>query len=228
MLSKINYKDLYFADHGWLKSRHHFSFAEYNNPENRNYGVLRVLNDDIIEPGHGFDTHPHSDMEIITYIIRGKITHRDSMDNKRKVGRGEVQYMSAGTGVFHSEYNLDEEELRLFQVWIYPDRKGHEPNYGEKKFDWDVRVNKFFHMVSSKDGDAPIKINQDANIYSSSLSEEKIFNLAKGRQIYLAVAEGQANINGIEVSGGDALKADETIKIEPKGNVHILIIEMKK
>jgi hypothetical protein len=228
MFKKIKSSDHYLSDHGWLKTRLHFSFAEYYDPANRGFGVLRVLNDDIIKPNTGFDTHPHRDMEIITYIIRGKITHQDSMHNKRKLSRGEVQYMSAGTGVFHSEFNLDDEELRLFQLWIYPDKEGYEPNYGEEKFSWDERVNNFMHMVSSKHGVAPVKINQDVNIYSAYLEEDKEFKLNKDRQVYLVVAEGSAEINGIKFSERDALKTDENLNIKPQGNVHILIVEMKK
>lgn len=227
MIQKIKFDDLYLANHGWLKSRFHFSFAQYYNSSNIDYGVLRVLNDDIITPGTGFDTHPHRDMEIVTYIIKGKLIHQDSMKNKRKLSRGEVQYMSAGTGVFHSEHNLDEEELRLFQLWIYPDKEGYTPNYGEERFPWEARVDKFLHMVSSKSGDAPIKINQDVNIYSTYLESEKKFRLDKGRQLYLVVAEGEANINGHILQSGDSIKSDESLNIKPRGNVHILIIEMK-
>jgi redox-sensitive bicupin YhaK (pirin superfamily) len=228
MFEKIKNSDHYLADHGWLKTRLHFSFAEYYDPANAGFGVLRVLNDDIIKSNTGFDTHPHRDMEIITYIIRGKITHQDSMNNKRKLSRGEVQYMSAGTGVFHSEFNLDEEELRLFQLWIYPDKKDYEPNYGEERFNWDERVNNFLHMVSSKNGEAPVKINQDVNIYSAYLEVDKEFKLDKNRQIYLVVAEGNAEINGVEFTERDALKSDENLNIKPQGNVHILIVEMNK
>jgi redox-sensitive bicupin YhaK (pirin superfamily) len=228
MFKKIESADLYLADHGWLKTRLHFSFAEYYDPANSGFGVLRVLNDDIIESQTGFGTHPHRDMEIITYIIRGKITHQDSMHNKRKLSRGEVQYMSAGTGVFHSEHNFDEEQLRLFQLWIYPDKGGYEPNYGEERFSWDDRVNNFLHMVSSKDGDAAVKINQDVNIYAAYLEDAKVFKLEKNRQIYMVIAEGEAEINGVNFSERDALKTDESLNIKPRGNVHILIVEMEK
>jgi len=135
VLRKIDNTKMGSSDLGWLKSKFHFSFAEYYNPSNVNFGVLRVINDDLVKPGTGFDTHPHRDMEIISYIVDGELTHGDSMGNKRTLSRGHVQYMSAGTGVFHSEHNFGEETLRFLQIWIYPDKNGYEPNYGDYKFE---------------------------------------------------------------------------------------------
>ena len=137
---------------GWLHSLFHFSFAEYYNPNRMKFGVLRVLNDDLIEPGTGFDLHPHKDMEIISYVIDGVLTHADNMGNKRAVTRGNIQYMSAGTGVYHSEHNRGKEVARLLQLWIFPDKKNHIPNYGDHDFAWDSRKNKFLHMVSCQNG----------------------------------------------------------------------------
>ena len=158
------------SDLGWLNSHFHFSFAEYYNPGNMNFGVMRVLNDDLIAPHTGFDTHPHHDMEIISYIVDGTLTHADSMGNEHELTRGEVQYMSAGTGVYHSEHNKGDTTTRILQIWILPDRQGHTPNYGELRFDWDARKGKWLHMVSSKAGTAPVKINQDSNFYSLFLA----------------------------------------------------------
>lgn len=141
---------------GWLHSLFHFSFAEYYNPENIQFGTLRVVNDDQIEPGKGFDTHAHSNMEIISYVVDGVLTHRDSMNNQRELTRGQVQYMSAGTGITHSEYNLTEGISRFLQIWILPDKKGYQPNYGDYRFDWADRENKWLHIVSGEGGDAPV------------------------------------------------------------------------
>ena len=147
----------------WLKSIFHFSFADYYNPNNMNFGVLRVLNDDLINANSGFDTHPHKDMEIISYVVKGELTHGDSMENTSKLYRGHVQYMSAGTGVTHSEYNHGKPTLRILQIWILPDKKGYRPNYGEHPFKWPERKNQWLHIFSGKDGAAPIKINQNFN-----------------------------------------------------------------
>ena len=134
MIRRLPVEKMGESNLGWLRSKFHFSFAEYFNENNINFGVLRVINDDHISAGTGFDTHPHRDMEIITYVVHGYLTHKDSMGNESTLSRGQVQYMSAGTGVRHSEYNNHSEELRLLQIWVLPDRKGHTPNYGEYKF----------------------------------------------------------------------------------------------
>lgn len=231
MIRKIDNKNMGKSNLGWLKSSFHFSFAEYYNPSNINFGVLRVLNDDLIEAKTGFDTHPHKDMEIVTYVINGELTHKDSMGNEKSVSRGHVQYMSAGKGVFHSEHNLGDEELRLLQIWIFPNARGLTQNYGDYKFNWEDREGKWLHMVSGKDGDAEIKINQDANIYSLSIEEgESIdFNLDKNRQGYLVQIEGTANINNEVLNHGDALEIiEEDINIKAVTKSHYLFIEMKK
>lgn len=158
MIKRIDSTKMGSSDLGWLKSKFHFSFAEYYNPLNMNFGNLRVVNDDLVSAGEGFDFHPHRDMEIISYVIDGELTHGDSMGNKNTLSRGHVQYMSAGTGVLHSEHNLGSETLRFLQIWIYPDKKDYAPNYGDQKFNWDERKNKWLNIVSSKEGNALIKI----------------------------------------------------------------------
>lgn len=231
MIKKIENKNMGKSNLGWLKSSFHFSFSEYYNPSNIHFGNLRVLNDDLIEPKTGFSMHPHEDMEIITYVIDGKLTHKDSMGNIGELSRGEVQYMSAGTGVYHSEYNLGDEELRLLQIWIFPDKKDYKPNYGEYKFNWNDRENKWLHMVSSNQGNADIKIHQDVNIYSLYLEKgnEEIFKINKNRQAYLVQIEGVSDINQIELQGKDAMEiVEEDIKITSKENSHLLVLEMKK
>ncbi len=231
MLRKIDNNKMGSSDLGWLKSKFHFSFAEYFNPSNMNFGSLRVINDDLVEAGTGFDTHPHRDMEIISYVIDGELTHGDSMGNKRTLSRGHVQYMSAGTGVFHSEHNLGEETLRFLQIWILPDQKGYQPNYGDFKFEWDDRKNKWLNIVSPKDGNAQIKINQDSNIYVLELDKDKEieFKVGEGRQAYLVKIEGRSDINNFGLNMRDALEiVEEDIKIKALETSHFLVIEMNK
>ena len=231
MLRKIDSRNMGSSNLGWLISKFHFSFAEYYNPSNIKFGVLRVINDDLIEAKTGFDTHPHRDMEIISYVVDGELTHGDSMGNKNTITRGHVQYMSAGTGVYHSEHNLGKDRLRLLQIWIFPDKQGYKPNYGDYRFNWDDRKNKWLHMVSSKNGDAEIKINQDANIYSLELNKGKeiSFQVNKKRQAYLVQIEGSTIINDVDLNDRDGMEiVEEDILIQAKENAHILILEMKK
>jgi len=169
------------SDLGWLLSRFHFSFAEYHNPSNIRFGVLRVLNDDLVQAGTGFDLHPHRDMEIISYVVDGELTHGDSMGNRRTLYRGEVQYMSAGTGVYHSEHNLGSDTLRFLQIWIFPDRKDHTPSYGDFRFTWEDRINTLLPLVSPMEGSAPVKIHQDVHLYASYLEAERAFVLRGAR-----------------------------------------------
>jgi len=231
MLRKIDNTKMGSSDLGWLKSKFHFSFEEYYNPSNINFGALRVINDDLVEAGTGFDTHPHRDMEIISYVIDGELTHGDSMGNKRTLSRGHVQYMSAGTGVFHSEHNHGEETLRFLQIWIFPDKKGYEPNYGEYRFEWNDRKNKWLNIVSSKDGNAPIKLNQDSNIYVLELDKDKEieFKVGEGRQAYLVQIEGTSDINNIALNMRDGLEIiEEDITIKALETSHFLVIELRK
>lgn len=231
MLRKIESKNMGSSNHGWLRSKFHFSFADYYNPLNLNFGKLRVINDDLIEPGTGFDTHPHKDMEIISYLVKGELTHGDSMGNNNTITRGEVQYMSAGTGVFHSEHNLGTDTLRLLQIWIFPDKRDYTPTYGDYSFPWEDRVGKWLHMVSSKSGEAPIKINQDMNIYSLALEKDKeiVFPVKAGRQAYLVQIEGKSVINAIELAEQDAMEiVSEDIMIKAAETSHILLLEMHK
>lgn len=231
MIRRLPVEKMGGSDLGWLKSKFHFSFAEYYNEKNINFGVLRVINDDIIAEGGGFPTHPHRDMEIISYVIDGRLTHKDSMGNESSIARGEVQYMSAGTGVTHSEYNKDPEEARLLQIWILPDKRNHIPNYGEYKFKWNEREDKFLHMVSSKEGDAPVKINQDVNFYVIELSKDKEekFEIKSGRQAYMVQIEGSSVVNGIELNMRDGLESiGESLEIKALEKSHILIIEMQE
>lgn len=230
MLRKIDCNTMGSSDQGWLKSIFHFSFADYYNPDNIEFGVLRVINDDIIKAGTGFRLHPHRDMEIVSYVIDGELTHGDSMGNKNTITRGQVQYMSAGTGVYHSEHNLGDKPGRFLQIWIHPDRKGHKPTYGDFRFNWNERFNKWLHMVSGREGTAPIKVNQDVNMYSLELEEgrEIALPIKAGRQAYLVQIEGAALINNIYLKDKDAMEiTEEDISIKAEKISHILVIEMK-
>ncbi len=216
----------------WLESRFHFSFAEYRNPDNINFGVLRVLNDDIIHPSSGFDTHPHQNMEIISYIIEGEITHKDSMGNEEILKRGEVQYLSAGEGIYHSEYNKDSsKDLRLLQIWIIPPKTSLPRLYGAHKFKKEERANKLLNIVSSKNNPtAPIQIYQDVRIFVSELDENKTlkYEINKNRQIYFVQVEGESIINDKKITLGDASEITEEslLKIEAKTKSHFLFIDL--
>ncbi len=231
MIKKLSHKNMGRSQLGWLDSHFHFSFAEYYNPKNMHFGVLRVLNDDLIAPHTGFDTHPHKDMEIISYVIDGQLSHADSMGNEHTLSRGQVQYMSAGTGVFHSEHNHGEETARLLQLWIIPDQKGHQPNYGDYRFAWSERDGNWLHMVSPMGGKAPIGIHQDANIYALSLepNEKASFSLDENRQLYLIQIEGDSLVNGHKLETRDALESiEESLEIEAISASHFLAVEMAK
>ncbi|NVJ54491.1 MAG: pirin family protein [Campylobacteraceae bacterium] len=233
MIKKLNKENMGTSNLGWLESRFHFSFAEYRNPNNINFGVLRVLNDDIIHPKSGFDTHPHQNMEIISYVIEGEITHKDSMGNEETLKRGEVQYLSAGDGIYHSEHNLHEsKDLRLLQIWIIPPTSGLPRLYGSQRFTNEQRENKLLNIVSSKEGEAPIKIHQDVNFYVSELEKGKSldFEINENRQIYFTQIEGTSLINGIEINGGDAMEItkEKSLTIEANTDSHFLFIEMQE
>lgn len=234
MLTYIDSKKMGRSQLGWLDSHFHFSFAEYYNPENIQFGVLRVINDDLIQPHTGFDTHPHRDMEIITYVVDGAVTHADSMKNRHTLSRGQVQYMSAGTGVTHSEHNLGDETLRLLQIWILPDGAGHTPNYGDYPFALEDRNDCWMPIASAFENErstAPVRIHADVNLYAAILSPGRRlpFAVSEGRQAYLVLVEGAADVNGIHLSQRDALEiTEETIVASATERAHFIIIEMEK
>jgi redox-sensitive bicupin YhaK (pirin superfamily) len=231
MLKKLHKNNMGTSNLGWLESQFHFSFADYKNYDNIQFGVLRVLNDDIIHPESGFDTHSHQNMEIISYIVKGEITHKDSMGNQETLKTGEVQYLSAGDDISHSEYNIHEsEDLRLLQIWIIPPEKGLSRLYGSHKYKEFERKNKLLNIVSSEKGEAKIKIHQDVNLFVSQLEKSKNigFKIKKNRQIYFVQIEGSSKINNIELNQGDAMEItnEEKISIEAITNSHFLFIEM--
>ena len=231
MIKKLPKENMGTSNLGWLESRFHFSFAEYRNPNNINFGVLRVLNDDIVHPMSGFDTHPHSNMEIISYVVNGEITHKDSMGNSETLKRGEVQYLSAGDGIYHSEHNLHKsEDLRLLQIWIIPPFTGLPRLYGSHQYKEEERQNRLLNIVSSQNGDSKIKIYQDINIFVSELDKVLDFKIQKDRQVYFVQIEGSSNINGTLLENGDAMEIvdEDILTIKPITKSHILFIEMQK
>jgi redox-sensitive bicupin YhaK (pirin superfamily) len=204
------------AEHGWLDSYHTFSFADYYDPQWLGFRTLRVINDDLIMPGMGFGTHPHRDMEIISYVLGGALQHRDSMGNGRVIRAGEFQYMAAGTGVEHSEFNPSTTEAtRLLQIWIKPDAKGVTPRYAERNLA-QAETGKL-HLVASKTGrDGSMEIHQDADLLLGKLDagQSVKHSLAKDRHAWVHVAEGEVSINGTKLSGGDAIAVGDEKVLE--------------
>ncbi|HEX4350592.1 MAG TPA: pirin family protein [Verrucomicrobiae bacterium] len=204
------------AEHGWLDSYHTFSFADYHDPSWMGYRSLRVINDDLIMPGGGFGTHPHRDMEIISYVVSGALQHKDSMGNGRVIKPGEFQYMAAGSGVEHSEFNPSRTEaLRLLQIWIQPDARGVKPRYAERNLA-KAETGKL-HLVASKTGrDGSMEIHQDADLLLARLEPGQNVNhtLAAKRAAFVHVAEGEVTVNGKKLSGGDAAAVSEETKLE--------------
>ena len=205
-----------FADHGWLRSFHSFSFADYHDPRHMGFGSLRVINEDRVAPGTGFGTHGHRDMEIISYVLEGALEHKDSMGNGSVIRPGDVQRMSAGRGVMHSEYNGSDSELVHFlQIWIQPNVAGIAPGYEEKRFDAASKRGRL-RLVASPDGrDGSVTIHQDAFVYATLLdgTERVVLRPADGRKVYVHVARGAVSVNGHSLAAGDALKATDVAEV---------------
>ena len=217
------------ANHGWLDAKHHFSFANYYDPNRMSWGRLRVWNDDTIAAKSGFPPHPHSDMEIITYVRTGAITHEDSMGNKGRTGAGDVQVMSAGTGVRHSEFNLENEPTTLFQIWIEADKRGAQPSWGAKVFPKSDRTGQFSVLASGDTTDDALTINADAKVLGATLNagESLTYSLAEGRRAYLVPAVGEVEVNGVALNARDgAAIADEpTITITAKADAELVMVD---
>jgi redox-sensitive bicupin YhaK (pirin superfamily) len=207
------------AEHGWLDTYHTFSFADYYDPKWMGFRSLRVINDDLVMPRGGFGTHPHRDMEIITYILSGSLAHKDSMGNGRTIGTGEFQYMAAGSGVQHSEVNPSgNEAVHLLQIWIMPDEKGVKPRYAEKSMK-DAATGKL-HLITSKTGrEDSMAIHQDADLWLAKLepNQSVTHTLGAGRHAWLHVAEGEVALNGQTLSGGDAVAVSSESALELTG-----------
>lgn len=221
------------AEHGWLDSRHTFSFANYYDPRFMGVSDLRVINDDWVSPGAGFDTHPHRDMEIISYVLKGSIEHRDTMDNHRRLNAGELQVMSAGSGVRHSEYNPSpDERLNFLQIWIRPDRNGEEPRYAQKDFSDSRGITL---MVSPDGQERSLPIRQDAYIYKVSLDQSSAesasltFAARAGRMYYLHLARGTLSVNGTPMIAGDGatIRGQSSINFTSPASAEALLIDLR-
>jgi quercetin 2,3-dioxygenase len=217
MIEKRPFNSIGHANHGWLDAHHHFSFADYHDPARVNWGNLRVWNDDAIAAGAGFPPHPHRDMEIITYVREGAITHRDSMGNLGRTEAGDVQVMSAGTGVTHSEYNLEPTETRLFQIWIIPEERGGEPSWGAKPFPKDDRSGRFVTLASgyAEDDDA-LPIRTKARVLGATVKagERITYELGEGRHAYLVPAKGVIEIDGTRINARDGVAIRDVEAVE--------------
>ena len=220
------------ADHGWLKSRHTFSFSSYHNPERMNFGLLRVINDDIVKPSMGFGTHPHENMEIISIPLSGSLRHQDSMGNKHIISTGEVQIMSAGSGITHSEYNnSSSEDVKFLQIWVLPKEKDINPRYDQKIFDVVNRRNRFQLLVAPEISEEAVWINQDAWFSLADIEAEQQVNYEKNNTkngVYFFVIEGNANIDGNDVKQRDGLGIidGETYPIVTQSKTQLLAIEV--
>ncbi len=223
------------ANHGWLKAKHHFSFASYRDPDRMSWGKLRVWNDDEIAPGTGFDAHPHRDMEIITYVREGAITHRDNLGNEGRTAAGDVQIMSAGTGVTHAEYNLEPDVTKIFQIWITPDVRGAKPNWGAKEFPKASREAGFAVLASGRPGDAgtgalPLNVNGAVMAVTLSKGQTLTQALAPGRAAYLVVAKGAATVNGATLAtrDGAGIVDEDAIHITAEEDAELVMVEVAK
>jgi redox-sensitive bicupin YhaK (pirin superfamily) len=220
-----------YADHGWLKSYHSFSFADYHDPRHMGYGPLRVINEDRVAPGTGFGTHGHRDMEIISYVLEGSLGHQDSMGNGSTIVPGDVQRMSAGNGVRHSEYNHDKAGTTHFlQIWIEPSVTGIAPSYEQKHFDSAARRGRLRLIASADGAEGSVTIHQDARVYAALLdgAERAVHRLAMGRRGYLHVARGALKVNGQALGPGDALKIGDVpeIALEQGANAEVLLFDL--
>ena len=225
-------KERGLAEHGWLKSFHTFSFADYHDPKHMGFGPLRVINEDRVQAGQGFGTHGHSDMEIISYVLEGELAHKDSMGNGSVIRPGDVQRMSAGTGVRHSEYNASKSDLVHFlQIWIEPSERGIAPSYEEKHFDEASKRGKLRLIASHDARDGSVRLHQDADLYATLVDgdESVAFEPRPGRKIYVHLVRGEAQVNGQALVAGDAMKlagGDNKVRIDRGRGAEILIFDL--
>lgn len=220
------------ADHGWLDARHHFSFAGYHDPARMAWGRIRVWNDDTIAARSGFPPHPHNDMEIVTFIRSGAITHRDSLGNQGRTAAGDVQVMSAGSGIVHSEYNLEDEATTLFQIWIEADRTGLAPNWGQREFPRDDRAGRWEILASGDpEGDNSLPINSDARVLAATLEPEQSATYAAdpARHLYLVAATGRIRVNGFEAYARDgiAITGEAAITVEAIDQAELVMVDSR-
>lgn len=232
MIEKRSFDSLGKFDADWLAARYHFSFSGYRDPARMQWGALRVWNDDTIQPKTGFPPHPHSDMEIITYVRTGAITHQDSLGNRGRTEAGDVQVMSAGSGVTHAEYNLEDEATTLYQIWIMPKERGGKPYWGAAKFPKADRAGTLVTLASgfTRDQEAgALPIRQDARVLAATLEKGQAVNypLESGRHVYVAVAKGSASVNGVALDARDgaAVRDEAGVHIEASADAEIVVVD---
>jgi redox-sensitive bicupin YhaK (pirin superfamily) len=230
MIDVRKFDRLGHANHGWLDAHHHFSFANYYDPARMGWGRIRVWNDDTIAPRSGFPPHPHRDMEIVTYVRTGAITHQDSLGNKGRTAAGDVQVMSAGTGVVHAEYNLEDEQTTLFQIWIETDRPSAPPSWGARPFPKDSREGKFQLLASGDSADGGLTINADARVLGATIKSGESIALEADpdRHLYL-VSSGRVRVNGIEAGPRDgvAITGEQQIAIEAQDEAEVVLVDSR-
>jgi hypothetical protein len=231
MIQKIPAEKIYISDEGWHTGRFHFSFADYDDPENLQFGVLSALNDFVLAPGTGFETHPHDEMEIISYCVEGELTHGDGMGHGNKLQSGDVQYICAGSGITHSEMNeLGDCPMRFLQIWITPNERNLKPKYQSERYSKVRRMNELQHLVSGESISGVIEIAQDANIYAGRLENGKqlTYKTRDARQGYLVCLEGRIGVNQIELGQSDALKiwGEDMLRVSGLEQGHFLLVEM--
>lgn len=231
MITVYPYDELGHADHGWLDARHHFSFATYRNPDRLGFGALQVVNDDKIAAGRGFGAHPHNNMEIITYVRQGAITHKDNMGNEGRTGAGDVQVMSAGTGVFHAEYNLEDEDTRLYQIWIHPNERNVAPRWKAQAFPKEPVTGQLPVLVSGQPQHAnkgALYIHQDAAIYGGKLTAGTSLEQPIKHMAYVLASEGEFEVNGQLLKRGDGAEITDARNLTIKANTdaEILVIDV--
>jgi redox-sensitive bicupin YhaK (pirin superfamily) len=230
MIERRPFDRLGAADHGWLNAKHHFSFADYRDPKRMNWGSLRVWNDDTIAPQTGFPPHSHRDMEIITYVRRGAITHEDNLGNKGRTEAGDVQVMSAGTGIRHSEYNRESETTQIFQIWIMPDSEGQPPAWGAKPFPKNERSGSFVPLASGLDGDVDaLPIRSKARVLGATLKAgaSTDYKFDDKRLGYLVPATGRVEVNGVtlEARDGAAISGERTIRVTALEDAELVLVD---
>lgn len=231
MIELRPFNELGGADHGWLNAKHHFSFAGYYDPNRMGWGSLRVWNDDTIQPKTGFPPHPHSDMEIITYVRKGAISHRDNQGNSGRTEAGDVQVMSAGSGIAHSEYNLEDEATQIFQIWILPTEKGGQPSWGARPFPKGERSGKFVTLASGFDADADaLRIRAEARVAGATIKagETVEYELGKDRLGYLVPAVGVVEVEGQRVNARDgaAIKDLDIIRVTAIEDSEVVLVDV--
>ena len=219
------------ANHGWLDTYHTFSFSSYRDPQHMSFRSLRVMNEDWVAPGQGFGTHPHENMEIVTYVLQGELEHKDSMGNGEVLRPGEFQRMTAGTGITHSEFNPSESEpVHLYQIWLYPEQKGLQPSYEQKRFPEMERLNRLQLVASREADEGSLLIHQDARIFLSQLNEGKVIShqFRAGRHGWLQVLRGSIELNGLslQTSDGAAISEENSLSIHANSEAEIMLFDL--